>query len=95
MSGSSSASMVGRLLDGRYRIGERIARGGMATVYTATDTRLDRVVALKIMHDGLGSDEDFADRFVHEARAAARLNHPGRSSGGRSTCGCRPGRMPP
>jgi serine/threonine-protein kinase len=64
--------MVGRLLDGRYRIEDRIARGGMATVYTATDTRLDRVVALKIMHDGLGSDEDFADRFVHEARAAAR-----------------------
>ena len=76
MSGSSSASMVGRLLDGRYRIEDRIARGGMATVYTAVDTRLDRVVALKIMHDGLGSDEDFAERFVHEARAAARLNHP-------------------
>jgi serine/threonine-protein kinase len=68
--------MVGRLLDGRYRIEDRIARGGMATVYTAVDTRLDRVVALKIMHDGLGSDEDFAERFVHEARAAARLNHP-------------------
>jgi serine/threonine-protein kinase len=68
--------MVGRLLDGRYRIEDRVARGGMATVYTATDTRLDRVVALKIMHDGLGSDEEFADRFVHEARAAARLNHP-------------------
>jgi serine/threonine-protein kinase len=68
--------MLGRMLDGRYRIEDRIARGGMATVYTATDTRLDRVVALKIMHEGLGSDEDFADRFVHEARAAARLNHP-------------------
>ena len=68
--------MLGRTLDGRYRIEDRIARGGMATVYTATDTRLDRVVALKIMHEGLGSDEDFADRFVHEARAAARLNHP-------------------
>jgi len=68
--------MVGRLLDGRYRIEDRIARGGMATVYTATDTRLDRVVALKIMHDGLGADEDFAGRFVYEARASARLNHP-------------------
>jgi beta-lactam-binding protein with PASTA domain len=76
VSGSRGASMVGRLLDGRYRIEDRVARGGMATVYTATDLRLDRVVALKIMHEGLGSDEDFADRFVHEARAAARLNHP-------------------
>ena len=68
--------MLGRMLDGRYRIEDQIARGGMATVYTATDTRLDRVVALKIMHEGLGADEDFADRFVHEARSAARLNHP-------------------
>jgi serine/threonine-protein kinase len=68
--------MLGRLLDGRYRIEDRIARGGMATVYAATDTRLDRVVALKIMHMGLACDEDLADRFVHEARSAARLNHP-------------------
>src|SRR3954462_2979014 len=68
--------MIGRVLDGRYRVGPRIARGGMATVYEATDLRLDRVCALKIMHAGLGDDEDFADRFVHEARAAARLSHP-------------------
>ncbi|MDQ3627545.1 MAG: Stk1 family PASTA domain-containing Ser/Thr kinase [Actinomycetota bacterium] len=69
--------MIGRMLDGRYRIDERIARGGMATVYTAVDTRLDRQVAVKVMHEGLGADEDFADRFVREARASARLNHPG------------------
>ncbi|WP_244242349.1 Stk1 family PASTA domain-containing Ser/Thr kinase [Nocardioides seonyuensis] len=68
--------MVGRLLDGRYRVGPRIARGGMASVYEATDTRLDRTVAVKVMHAGLGDDEDFAQRFVREARAAARLNHP-------------------
>src|SRR4051794_23426378 len=68
--------MVGRLLDGRYRVGPRIARGGMATVYEATDLRLDRVCALKIMHAGLGDDEDFAARFVREARSAARLSHP-------------------
>src|SRR4051794_21431560 len=68
--------MIGRVLDGRYRVGPRIARGGMATVYEATDLRLDRVCAIKIMHAGLGDDEDFADRFVHEARAAARLSHP-------------------
>jgi serine/threonine-protein kinase len=71
------ASMIGRMLDGRYRIEERIARGGMATVYTAVDTRLDRQVAVKVMHEGLGADQDFADRFVREARASARLNHPG------------------
>ena len=71
---------VGRLLDGRYRIGDRIARGGMASVYEAHDIRLDRAVAIKIMHAGLGDatsgDEEFAARFVREARAAARLSHP-------------------
>ncbi|MGI8614211.1 MAG: Stk1 family PASTA domain-containing Ser/Thr kinase [Nocardioidaceae bacterium] len=76
MAGGSSESLRHRLLDGRYLITDRIARGGMATVYTATDVRLDRLVAIKIMHEGLGSDDDFADRFVREARAAARLNHP-------------------
>ncbi|MFC4786642.1 Stk1 family PASTA domain-containing Ser/Thr kinase [Nocardioides sp. MAHUQ-72] len=68
--------MSGRLLDGRYRIGPRIARGGMASVYEATDLRLDRTVAVKIMHPGMGDDEEFAARFVREARAAARLSHP-------------------
>ncbi len=68
--------MIGRVLDGRYRVGPRIARGGMATVYEATDLRLDRVCALKIMHTGLGDDDDFAGRFVREARSAARLSHP-------------------
>ena len=68
--------MTGRLLDGRYRIGPRIARGGMASVYEATDIRLDRTVAVKVMHPGLGDDDEFAARFVREARAAARLSHP-------------------
>jgi serine/threonine-protein kinase len=68
--------LTGRLLDGRYRIGPRIARGGMAGVYEATDTRLDRTVAVKVMHPGLGDDDEFAARFVREARAAARLSHP-------------------
>ncbi len=71
----------GRLLDNRYRIGVRIARGGMASVYEAVDTRLDRTVAVKIMRPGLGDatthdDESFARRFVQEAKAAARLSHP-------------------
>ena len=68
--------MIGRVLDGRYRVGPRIARGGMATVYEATDLRLDRVCALKVMHAGLGDDDEFAARFVREARSAARLSHP-------------------
>jgi eukaryotic-like serine/threonine-protein kinase len=75
--GASVADPVtGHLLDGRYRIGPRIARGGMAGVYEATDIRLDRVCAVKIMHPGLGDDAAFATRFKREARAAARLSHP-------------------
>ena len=68
--------LVGRVLDGRYRITARIARGGMASVYEAVDTRLDRVCAVKVMHPGLGDGADFAARFVREARAAAKLSHP-------------------
>ena len=71
-----SDRLVGRVLDGRYRVGARVAKGGMATVYEALDMRLDRIVALKVMHDGLGDDAEFARRFVAEARAAARLSHP-------------------
>jgi eukaryotic-like serine/threonine-protein kinase len=67
---------IGQLLDGRYRVESLIARGGMATVYLGTDTRLDRTVALKIMHADLASDEDFVRRFVGEARSVARLSHP-------------------
>ncbi|MGH3497529.1 MAG: Stk1 family PASTA domain-containing Ser/Thr kinase [Nocardioidaceae bacterium] len=76
MTHTSSEALRGRLLDGRYLIGDRVARGGMATVYAATDTRLERLVAVKVMHTGLGDDEDFAARFVREARSAAKLNHP-------------------
>jgi beta-lactam-binding protein with PASTA domain/serine/threonine protein kinase len=68
--------LVGQLLDGRYLVGARIARGGMATVYEATDLRLDRLVALKVMPQALADDETFRQRFVREARAAARLTHP-------------------
>jgi len=67
---------VGQLLDGRYRVEAHLAQGGMATVYLGTDTRLDRTVALKIMHAELASDEDFVRRFVAEARSVARLSHP-------------------
>ncbi len=68
--------LVGRLLDGRYRVESRIARGGMATVYVATDTRLDRTVALKVMHSELAGDADFVRRFIGEAKSVARLSHP-------------------
>lgn len=71
-----SDPMIGRVLDGRYRIGPRIARGGMATVYEAMDERLDRLCAVKVMHQGMGDDEQFSARFVREARSAARLSHP-------------------
>ena len=74
--GAPGDPLIGRLLDGRYQISSRIARGGMASVYEATDIRLDRTVAIKVMHAGLGDDDEFAARFVREARAAARLSHP-------------------
>jgi eukaryotic-like serine/threonine-protein kinase len=67
---------VGHLLGGRYHVGSQIARGGMATVYLATDTRLDRVVALKIAHLELSDDAEFVRRFIGEARSAARLSSP-------------------
>ena len=68
--------MVGRLIDGRYQVRSRIARGGMATVYLATDLRLERQVAIKIMHGHLAEDSQFKERFIQEARSAARLAHP-------------------
>jgi beta-lactam-binding protein with PASTA domain len=67
--------IVGRVLEGRYRILERLARGGMSTVYRALDERLDRAVAVKVMSAELSTDPAFADRFAREARVAARLTH--------------------
>ena len=75
-----SDPLVGHLVDGRYEVVSRIARGGMATVYLAVDRRLDRDVALKVMHPHLAegaSGTAFVARFRREARAAARLTHPG------------------
>ncbi len=68
--------LVGRLLDGRYRVESRIARGGMATVYLALDIRLDRTVALKVMHRSLAEDPAFVRRFIGEAKSVASLSHP-------------------
>lgn len=66
--------MLGTTIDGRYRVRARIARGGMATVYRARDERLDRDVAVKIMHPHLADQAEFVDRFHREARAAARIS---------------------
>ena len=73
---SEQDPLLGRLMDGRYRLDEVIARGGMATVYLSTDTRLDRIVAVKVMRPGLAEDPDFVERFAREARSAARLSSP-------------------
>lgn len=66
--------LVGRVLDGRYRIIEIVARGGMGRVYRAEQAPLHRVVALKVLEPG--SDPEFRDRFIQEAAATARLAHP-------------------
>ena len=73
---ASPDPLVGQVIDGRYQVRARLARGGMATVYEALDLRLDRIVALKVMHRHLAEDPDFVGRFQREARAAARLTHP-------------------
>ncbi|WP_415976896.1 Stk1 family PASTA domain-containing Ser/Thr kinase [Rhodococcus sp. 077-4] len=65
------------MLDRRYRIDAPIARGGMSTVYRGLDTRLDRPVAVKIMDPKFAEDPQFVQRFEFEARAVARLSHPG------------------
>jgi eukaryotic-like serine/threonine-protein kinase len=72
----TSDPLVGQLVDGRYRVEARIARGGMATVYEATDLRLDRPIALKVLPPELADDDSFTRRFVREARSAARLASP-------------------
>ena len=68
--------LLGRVVDNRYVIERRVARGGMATVYEAMDQRLERPVAIKIMHPHLAEDAEFTRRFIQEARQAARLAHP-------------------
>ncbi|WP_144016015.1 Stk1 family PASTA domain-containing Ser/Thr kinase [Demequina sp. NBRC 110052] len=80
MSETLTDPLLGRLIDGRYEVRDRVAIGGMATVYVAFDRRLEREVALKVMHSKVAEDADaaaFASRVRREARAAARLTHPG------------------
>jgi beta-lactam-binding protein with PASTA domain/serine/threonine protein kinase len=68
--------LIGALVDGRYRVRGLVARGGMATVYAAVDERLERTVALKVIHPGQADDPRFVDRFTREAKTIARLTHP-------------------
>jgi beta-lactam-binding protein with PASTA domain/serine/threonine protein kinase len=69
-------TLIGTTIDSRYRITGRVARGGMATVYTAIDERLERTVALKIIHPSQATNVHFVDRFTDEAKTIARLTHP-------------------
>ncbi|CAB4782102.1 unannotated protein [freshwater metagenome] len=70
------SDLTGELIDGRYQLTRQVGNGGMASIYEAIDTRLDRKVAVKIMHPHLAQDEAFVNRFIREAKAAAALSHP-------------------
>lgn len=70
------SDLSGELIDNRYELIRIIANGGMGTIYEGLDTRLDRKVAVKVMHPHLAQDEDFISRFIREAKAAAALSHP-------------------
>ena len=70
------SDLTGELIDNRYLLQRLIASGGMATIYAGIDTRLDRPVAVKIMHAHLANDEAFVSRFIKEAKATAALSHP-------------------
>lgn len=70
------SDLSGEVIDNRYELISLIASGGMATIYKATDRRLDRFVAVKIMHPHLANDEEFVNRFIREAKAIASLSHP-------------------
>lgn len=70
------SDLTGELIDNRYLLQRRLAAGGMATIYAGIDTRLDRPVAVKIMHAHLANDEAFVSRFIKEAKATAALSHP-------------------
>ncbi len=69
-------TLVGLVFDHRYEVQQKIGIGGMADVYRGKDTLLGRPVAIKILHQNFGSDQDFVARFKREAQAAGKLNHP-------------------
>lgn len=75
-SNGNDASMEGRVISGRYSIARKIGVGGMATVYEAHDSVLDRDVAIKMMHPQFTQSEAFVARFEQEAKSAAKLSNP-------------------
>ena len=72
-----SFAVIGEVIAGRYELEELVGVGGMSNVYRAHDRLLERMVALKILHDRYSDDEEYVERFRREARSAARLSHPG------------------
>ena len=77
----SSLSVVGRVLDGRYRVLSHLADGGMATVYLALDQRLDREVAIKVMHDNLARDATFVSPVPPRGAVGGPAQPPPRRRG--------------
>src|SRR5258708_19207782 len=72
---AESDSLTGRML-GRFQVREKVGEGGMGVVYRAEDTRLNREVALKLIHARHVKDEDGRRRFIREAQAASGISHP-------------------
>src|SRR6188472_2732223 len=70
------STLVGTQLSGRYRLDAQVGAGGMSTVYRAFDSKLERQVAIKLLHREIAADSDQLERFRREARAVARLSHP-------------------
>ncbi|MDO8690367.1 MAG: protein kinase, partial [Dehalococcoidia bacterium] len=68
--------MIGTILSERYQLAEIVGKGGMATVYKATDLKLQRTVAVKVIHPDIAADPNFARHIQGEAHNAATLNHP-------------------
>ena len=73
---SGEPSLVGAVLEGKYRIDARLGQGGMGAVYRATHLGTTRTVAVKVIHPRFSQDPEFVERFRREAEAAGRLRHP-------------------
>ncbi|MGO9000127.1 MAG: protein kinase domain-containing protein [Polyangiaceae bacterium] len=72
----ASPTLVGRTIDGKYRLDELVGSGSMGTVYRATQLTLSKTVAIKVMQKELANEDTYATRFKREAKAASRLDHP-------------------
>lgn len=73
---SSEESWIGATIGERYTVEKRVARGGMSTVYLATDSRLNREVAIKVLFPHMAEDRKVVQRFEQEARNSALISHP-------------------